>query len=212
MFKFTDTKEPIKIGDMVYFIDKNPVYSNGTRQYKTIIKSELVQTISNKYINYEMPNCVFTKEDVFYSTEEGCQQQIDFEKSIVFIKDFLSNIQYQKYDKIDIIEFATVLKEYSRYNIITPKFIIGLLPSIENKIITEIQDLLTENCKKCACLDTILTIDDMRHYIEYLSLENLLSLRDYLSSTDYLNPDKKLKFVIDKYRPLLKHLMPKINL
>ncbi len=212
MLKFTDTNEPIKIGDMIYFIDKEAVYSHGTCQYKTIIKSELVQTINNNYINYEMPNCVFTKEDNRYSTEESCQQQIDFEKSIAFIKDFLSNIQYHKYDKTDTIKLATVLKEYAWKSIITPKFIIGLLPSIENKIITEIQDLLTENCKKCSCVDTVLTIDDMRNYIEYLSLENLLSLRDYLSSTDYLNIDKKLKFVIDEYCPLLKHLMPKINL
>jgi hypothetical protein len=153
-----------------------------------------------------MPNGVFTKWDTLYSTEEACQQQIDFEESIVFIRSFLSKIS--SYNKSDTIKLATALKEYDKLNIMDTKFIYDLLPVVDNKIIENVRKQLIEDCQKYDCTETVRKIDEIQGYIEHFSLKDLYSLKTYLDEHSYLDLTKKLKRVVARFYPLLDSFRP----
>lgn len=108
---FRNNKQVIRLGDTVYYIEKQSSYAQGGRKTKLCVKSIQVYTISANYINKD--KCLnpdicptFITSDKLYSTVEACQIAINNISDTVFVKDNLD-----KLSSSDIGHLAEVIRD-----------------------------------------------------------------------------------------------------
>ncbi len=94
---FKNNKQVIKLGDTVYYIEKQSSYAQGGRKTKLCAKSVQVYTISANYINRD--KCLnpdicptFITSDNLYSTVEACQIAINNISDMDFLRNNLDKL------------------------------------------------------------------------------------------------------------------------